>query len=1142
MSTTPPKQSDSDIERKEKELETQAKQVEDSAQKTQFVNTSTDKTGVIGTGEYNVLNDYRSISYIFTLAGLPKDYLKDPTKYRSGELELVILKTGGKGFTGITPPTSVSDNQKTQVETPVYDRFDAKTKPEVNAKNINKLQGDNNSLITTFNLESPGRFDMFIENIEIESFMAASEEGNTSKPTKISFDIIEPFSINGFIEALHVSAIAAGYTSYNNTPFLLKLEFVGYPDNIDLPDPEIIPNSTRYFPVVFTKMSVEVTERGTRYRCQALPVNDRAFGEPNRLKKPIKMEGSTVKEILTDLMNKLTKQAARISPDADPANIETDNFESTDEYAIKFPSRIEGEGFQDTPENEIASANLTIINKDSILAKMVQPEQSTKANAYKNKKDQEPVKKLEDRIPYKPGETVIQFSEASMVDSIISAIIRDSIYGRNLIAQIKDKVDDYGMVDYFAVNMQVENLDKISGITKEPYKKYTYVVTPYKVHISRIQPFGSLPYPEKKIKKLSRREYNYLYTGQNVDVLNFKLEFNYLFFEAVPPSMGNKDVPAGKGTSSRSGASSVQVQGTPVNEQTEHEVPLPPTRATAVDVQSTGGNALQPRNDPYTNMARAMHEAIINSKSALLKGEIEILGDPFYLVTGGMGNYNPKLKNQGETENGEAAYQYSEVLVTINFRNPIDINPDTGMMQFDENRIPFSGVYRVLKVKHSFKEGVFKQRLEVMRFNGQILDQKVNFVDPDDLLIPKANPSSIPVPDTSRAENTSERVSSQTVSEQLGRGTPDTGEPGEPSNFTGAVGGLGGTDQSLLSQTPGQAPASMVLNAINNPNSIIPTPVPLVSQMIGQPLPVNDLASNLRLKTSGLFDLNKSNLGNAALVGVAANLVTGNLPVKRAAGFIAGGLLASALVSSMNKSNINSGIGNIASVKLNQDFIPSAEVTSAEAKEGRDIDNFITSPNAITDIVSSVKNLGPSAIDSVIGMGSAVNRLAGGIGERLQGLTAPTTDPLNIAARGGLDSIKLSGMSNFTTKVGGQINDLMKNTPNNLDLEKASANGVILDYLPSNKIANLPPTAPFATAPEAGQSLIDEAVVSSSLSSPIDRTIALDKLNSAKVSISQLTRLSNIPDQNLTDSVLTKFGSNTNGNNPLDRLMRKTST
>jgi hypothetical protein len=90
-----------------------------------------------------------------------------------------------------------------------------------------------------------------------------------------------------------------------------------------------------------------------------------------------------------------------------------------------------------------------------------------------------------------------------------------------------------------------------------------------------------------------------------------------------------------------------------------------------------------------------MHNAIIDSKASMIIGEIELLGDPFYIATGGVGNYVSSPDGRGKTKDGEADHIYSEVLITINFRNPIDINPDTGMMYFDPKLIPFSAGQRI---------------------------------------------------------------------------------------------------------------------------------------------------------------------------------------------------------------------------------------------------------------------------------------------------------------------------------------------------------------------------------------------------------------------------------------------------------------
>jgi len=117
-----------------------------------------------------------------------------------------------------------------------------------------------------------------------------------------------------------------------------------------------------------------------------------------------------------------------------------------------------------------------------------------------------------------------------------------------------------------------------------------------------------------------------------------------------------------------------------------------------------------------------MHAAIVNSAASLAMAELEILGDPFYLVTGGIGNYTPKIKSTGITETGEASYISSDVLVNLNFRNPVDIGTfeEGGRVYFQEEKVPFSGIYRVSKARSSFREGMFKQTLTMQRVPSQV--------------------------------------------------------------------------------------------------------------------------------------------------------------------------------------------------------------------------------------------------------------------------------------------------------------------------------------------------------------------------------------------------------------------------------------
>ena len=163
----------------------------------------------------NVLNSYRSIAYHFTFAGLLNEYLTDPTLYRNSELDLIILKSGGKGNSKLTisETTKLADTAATVISAETANaarnKFAARDPRRVDIDNSDQpdekmtdygFESAKES-VKGFNANSPGRFDMFIENIEIDTLMAFTADGGTTLPSQIKFDVIEPYSVNGFIEA-----------------------------------------------------------------------------------------------------------------------------------------------------------------------------------------------------------------------------------------------------------------------------------------------------------------------------------------------------------------------------------------------------------------------------------------------------------------------------------------------------------------------------------------------------------------------------------------------------------------------------------------------------------------------------------------------------------------------------------------------------------------------------------------------------------------------------------------------------------------------------------------------------------------------------------------------------------------------------
>ncbi len=1011
------------------------------------------KTNVIQSEKVNVLHGYRSYTYNFTLAGLRKEYINDPSLYINKPLEFIVLKSGGKGITGLSTDVSGVSRKVGEQVTQVDAGFDQGT-VEIKKGIFKEDKAGDSDLVRGFNQNSPGRFDMFIDSVEIETIMAFTEDGGTTLPTSIKFNVLEPYSINGFIEALHVAAVASGYASYVDASFLLKMEFIGYEDSESITDPRIVENSTRYFPIKFAGIEVETGEKGTSYRCAAIPWNDIAFGQANKLKRSCKMEGNYIKDILKDLVEKINSQIRQ----DDQKTKQGTNVTDTDTYEIAFPVRTE-DGFNYDKVNLIGESKLESIMRNSSIFKFEDPgkekqTQSPQAN------DSDP-----ERLKLHPNSgtpPVIQFSEGRQISEIITAVIRDSNYVRNILDNLK--IDSNGFIDYFAIKAEVFNKGTLDPVSRKPYQRYRYSVIPYKVHFTKIPGLGSQKYNSTPISKLSVREYNYIYTGKNVDVLNFKLNFDTLFFEGIPVAMANNDQPGAINSAGQSKTSEIEIKDDDIRNQQTDEIPVGQQLPMPVQLTPQEGSGSQPSTDPYFRLARNLHDAIVDSKTSLVKGEIEIIGDPLYLVTGGIGNFNPVPGDvSGITDRGEADYLAGQVLITINFRNPIDIQPLElgGMYYFETEKLPFSGVYQVLKTSAVFNNGEFKQRLDIIRFPGQIIGKTRETV-PAEKFIVKPDPNKDQSQSTTQGVNQGgAAISDGTAVSLLNRGLPSPGLPGILSNFVGATGGLGGLASNLLNQVSGAV--SRGLNLLSGSNSVFGGSIP------GG---INQLASGLRMQSSGLISSLQSNLSNASSLLQASNTLQNGFGISNVTESLASDIVDRKKSVLDRLSVAGSGIGEGASTLVNR--VGSIDqATGIIGNYGKSIVNvaetsLIPGGNfSLSDAQSG--NLGFSQIATVASLGSSgASKLISSVGDKSFGLNSSLpNDPTAIAAKFGINPSQLSGLSGeLQSKVLDQLNVISDKIPDNVDLSNAAARGLSLEVIPIDKLQNIPATAPYLSAPK----------------------------------------------------------------------------
>ena len=950
----------------------------------------------------NVLHSYRSWNYVFTLSALEDRDLSNPKSYEQSSQKYIIAKSSGKGSAQITNKLSTAVINST-------------------ATNANEIV----SLINGFNKDSPGRFDFVIENVKINSLMTYTPETTTSLADKITFDIVEPYSMGGFLQALDVASQATGAITYPAGKFVFKIEFIGYNDKNEGPDgsPEVIPGSTRFYPVLINAVTVETTDKGTTYHVTCVPVGQKTFGEVSKLKSDTKTQGETVGELLKNLFVNINKAVAE-----DAEKTKGSETRNKDEFEIYFAkqeapgttivSMKEGRTPEWTDTNSIYAAKLNQGLRSNQTSAMSTPDTPNPGPGYVGQENQtnNPSAKANTSIKYEPGTNQTSFPQGSSIADAIEAVIRDSEYTKNIIKNLDEIKKGDGIVTYFMIRTETEVIPGAvdpQGLAKNTL--YRFIVAPYKIHYTRL-PGEQLGISDfKGIKNQIRRTYDYLYMGKNKDVINFNLKFNNLYFQSIPPRAGARDSNA---TATGAGAGNTQnVQAPKADVQSVNDSKNPTAKIMTVPggfVPANGVSGQARQNTPYHALSQTMHNAIVQSVD-LATCTIDIYGDPYYLTTGGIGNQTHELADKGITKNGEAPLYAGEVYVNINWRTPIDYNSfeKGGSVYFDAELLPFSGIYKVTKVSSDLSGGSFKQTLSLLRMPGQLIEAKKVSVDSGFKATPKPGEQQIKDVAPAGVQSSGSRPNDFDVA-SIVRGLPDAGSAGSIPNFVNAAGGgLGG---ALGLVTGGLGSVAGLGGAVQNIVGQIKTIAPQLGINVGSSLNgLDSLAQGIRLSSSGISN-------------------------------IVGGLskLAPASVASVN--NIVGGI----LPNANSSAILAAGVVSQVSNAG----------GSVTDLSAKLTGASVDAVNQVKGQAAAIT---GGAQDAISAVTKgiPNVDPTALAASVGIDPAQLSGLDPaLKSKVIGQLQEIKDAVPANVDINAFKGQGLVMANLTKENIANLPPIQP----------------------------------------------------------------------------------
>jgi len=693
-------------------------------------------TGEPSTRIPNVLHNFASYNYIWTLSVLDPASINFPDDtYKKGDLGQIILKDGS---------------------------------------------GDPDNRVQT----AYGKFEFFIDNVSINSVIGFDKSTGNTNAAGFKFKIIEPYSMGLFFQALQIAAKNAGYKNYLDVPLLLTLEFKGHLSSIvqGIDAGSITPEkTTKHFPLKLRTLNMSVTGRGAEYDCEAFPWNEKGFSSSYLdLKTDISISGKTVVEMLqtgensleVELNKRLQKQKndgivkvpdqmlilfpADIASSAGSATNNDDAGATKDPSAGSASSGANGlysklgvsVGANQVLVQEVSDTTVNAIGRASMGFDLYRPGDPPFAadNAVYNKETNTYTR---GNISIDPTKGVMKFTQGTDIINAINQTILMSDYGRQALTEVQQT--ETGRIPWWRVEAQVYTIPSEDNLAKTGTlpKLIVYRVVPYFIDASRFMPPNTTNPKTEKAKAQVIKEYNYIYTSKNLDILSFDINFKNTFYTSLAQdaAKNNQGTVTAKDDGSAIPATVERSEPPTAGAATASTGNLPTevrSDSTKTDTGVGGGS----RDTPDTMAARQFQKNVVNNAVDMVNTTMTILGDPYYLGDSGMGNYTAKATQYEQLNNdGAINYQSGEVMIIVNFRTPIDIDVSKSAYTFGPTELvnEFSGLFKVNQVDSNFSRGKFTQILKMIRLPGQTVDptkatgKPVPMVTAADKVIPQAN-------------------------------------------------------------------------------------------------------------------------------------------------------------------------------------------------------------------------------------------------------------------------------------------------------------------------------------------------------------------------------------------------------------------
>lgn len=627
------------------------------------------------------------------------------------------------------------------------------------------------------------RTDFFIDNLNLTTVVGLNAKSKASNAIEISFNIVEPYGLSLLDRLLSVCETSGDNNpNYIEQPYLLQVDLLSSPSDETLIAAKKTNNviDRKRIAIKLLDMKINPTGSGTTYSIRAIPYNHVAFSmTTSALPVPLNVEASTVGEFfggaedIARLFTNTNVDENRIESELKlyidevtnvggipPTPEEIENRRRALKNANIYASKSYTAGYNNYMESIAKSQQLSDAPPTRIAFNI--PSDEIAKSRIVGENSQSSDSKMADqkngvgKVELIKGTQTFSVSRGTSVVEVIDLVMGKSDYLKNQInTQGKDNNNKAAKAEYSNNNERTE--DKEIPKELDWYKIVPTVALndydPARNAFSKTILYSILPYkganayhpnfPKISAQALEAsvvREYNYLYTGKNKDILKLDIDFNSSFFTQLTTYRSQV---------ARLGSNRFNnYQSFPTTEYSYNQAsqkinpPVPIYYSGSNDSSNSMNTAANPDERVIADLKNSIYSS---QRGDMLNIKLQIVGDPAFIKQddvfynpGSVNEYNEYSKptTRGDqavpiNKDGQILFDTQQIYVKVNVKNAVDIDDSKGIVNKQEllkngryTNGTFSGVYKVTTVQSSFSRGQFVQTLDLIRMPDMLEDVK----------------------------------------------------------------------------------------------------------------------------------------------------------------------------------------------------------------------------------------------------------------------------------------------------------------------------------------------------------------------------------------------------------------------------------